>query len=77
MARLIRGQILSLREQEYVLAAQATGAKGRWIITRHLVPNCMSVIFISTALQIPNAIFTASTLRFAAKQGIEILPLWM
>ena len=38
MARLIRGQILSLREQEYVLAAQATGAKGRWIITRHLVP---------------------------------------
>ena len=57
MARLIRGQILSLREQEYVLAAQATGAKGRWIITRHLVPNCMSVIFISTALQIPNAIF--------------------
>ena len=64
MARLIRGQILSLREQEYVLAAQATGAKGRWIITRHLVPNCMSVIFISTALQIPNAIFTESFLSY-------------
>ena len=64
MARLIRGQILSLREQEYVLAAQATGAKGSWIITRHLVPNCMSVIFISTALQIPNAIFTESFLSY-------------
>lgn len=64
IARLVRGQILSLREQEYVLAAQATGAKGRWIITRHLVPNCMSVIFISTALQIPNAIFTESFLSY-------------
>ena len=64
MARLIRGQILSLREQEYVLAAQATGAKGGWIITRHLIPNCMSVVFISTALQIPNAIFTESFLSF-------------
>ena len=44
--------------------SQATGAKGRWIITRHLVPNCMSVIFISTALQIPNAIFTESFLSY-------------
>ena len=57
MARLIRGQILSLREQEYVLSAQATGAKGSWIIRKHLLPNCISVIIISTALQIPNAIF--------------------
>ncbi len=64
MARLIRGQILSLREQEYVLSAQATGAKGRWIIRRHLLPNCISVIIISTALQIPNAIFTESFLSF-------------
>ena len=54
MSRLIRGQILSLKEQEYVLAAQATGASGRWI----------SVIIISTALQIPNAIFTESFLSF-------------
>lgn len=64
MARLIRGQILSLREQEYVLAAQATGAKGKWIITKHLLPNCISVVIISTALQIPNAIFTESFLSF-------------
>lgn len=64
MARLIRGQILSLREQEYVLAAKATGAKGRWIIRKHLIPNCISVIIISTALQIPNSIFTESYLSF-------------
>jgi oligopeptide transport system permease protein len=64
MSRLIRGQILSLREQEYVLASQAAGAKGGWIITKHLLPNCISVVIISTALQIPNAIFTESFLSF-------------
>lgn len=64
MARLIRGQILSLREQEYVLAAQATGAKARWIIRKHLLPNCISVVIISTCLQIPSAIFTESYLSF-------------
>ena len=64
MSRLIRGQILSLREQEYVLAAQASGAKGSWVIRKHLIPNCISVIVISTALQIPNAIFTESYLSF-------------
>ena len=64
MARLIRGQILSLREQEYVLSAQATGARGSWIIRKHLLPNCISVVIISTALQIPNAIFTESFLSF-------------
>lgn len=64
MARLIRGQILSLREQEYVLSARATGASGRWIIMKHLIPNCISVVIISTALQIPSAIFTESFLSF-------------
>ncbi len=64
MSRLIRGQILALREQEYVLAARATGAKGRWIILKHLMPNCISVVIISTALQIPSAIFTESYLSF-------------
>ncbi len=64
MSRLIRGQILSLREQEYVLAAKATGAKASWIITKHLIPNSISVVIISTALQIPNAIFTESYLSF-------------
>ncbi len=64
MSRLIRGQILSLREQEYVLASRAAGAKGSWVIRKHLLPNCISVVIISTALQIPNAIFTESYLSF-------------
>lgn len=64
MSRLIRGQILSLREQEYVLAAQSTGAGAGWIIRKHLLPNCISVVIISTALQIPSAIFTESYLSF-------------
>ena len=64
MARLIRGQILSLREQEYVLSAKASGAKSGWIIIKHLIPNSISVIIISTALQIPSAIFTESYLSF-------------
>ena len=64
MSRLIRGQILSLREQEFVLASKATGAKGSWVIRKHLIPNCISVVIISTALQIPSAIFTESYLSF-------------
>ena len=64
MSRLIRGQILSLKEQEYVLASRAAGAKGGWIIRKHLLPNSISVVIISTALQIPSAIFTESYLSF-------------
>ncbi len=64
MARLIRGQILSLREQEYVLAAKTSGANPGRIIRKHLIPNCISVLIISTALQIPSAIFTESYLSF-------------
>ena len=64
MARLVRGQILSLREQEYVLAAKASGASGKWIIKKHLLPNSIGVIVISVALQIPSAIFTESYLSF-------------
>ena len=64
MARLVRGQILSIKTNEYVLAAQALGAKPGRIIKRHILPNCISVIFISVALQIPSAIFTESFLSF-------------
>ena len=64
MARLIRGQILSIKENEYILAAQAIGAGPGRIIRKHILPNCLSVIIISTALQIPSAIFTESFLSF-------------
>lgn len=64
MARLIRGQILSIKQNEYILAARAIGSKPGRIIKRHILPNCLSVIIISAALQVPSAIFTESYLSF-------------
>ncbi|MBQ3793048.1 MAG: ABC transporter permease [Lachnospiraceae bacterium] len=64
MARLVRGQVLTIKENEYVLAARAIGAKPWRIIRSHILPNCISVIFIAAALQIPSAIFTESYLSF-------------
>ncbi|MBQ1544394.1 MAG: ABC transporter permease [Clostridia bacterium] len=64
MARLVRGQILTIKQNEYVLAARATGAKSGRIIRKHILPNCISVIIIATAMQIPSAIFTESYLSF-------------
>lgn len=64
MARLVRGQILSIKKQEFILAARSMGARNGTIIRKHLVPNCVSVIIVSAALQIPSAIFTESYLSF-------------
>ncbi|MDD3999969.1 MAG: ABC transporter permease [Bacilli bacterium] len=64
MARLIRGQILSIKQNEYILAARAIGASPSRIIRKHLLPNSISVIIISVALQVPSAIFTESFLSF-------------
>lgn len=64
MARIVRGQILSLKEQEYVLAAQVTGA-GKWrILFHHLLPNALGPILIAMTLAIPEAIFTEAFLSF-------------
>lgn len=64
MARQVRGQILSIKEQEYVLASRSIGASASRIIKTHMIPNCLSVIIITAALQIPSAIFTESFLSF-------------
>ena len=64
MARQVRGQILSIKEQEYVLASKAIGASPGRIIRKHMIPNCISVIIIIAAMQIPSAIFTESFLSF-------------
>lgn len=64
MARQVRGQILSLREEDYVTASKASGGKSFWIIFKHLLPNCIGIVIIYTALQIPAAIFTESYLSF-------------
>ncbi len=64
MARIIRGQILQLKEQEFVSAAKALGASSGRIIKRHLLPNCIGQIVVTTCLQIPEAIFLESFLSF-------------
>jgi oligopeptide transport system permease protein len=64
MARIVRGQILSLKEQDYVLAARTIGA-GSWrIIWKHLIPNAMGPIIVTATLNIPQAIFTEAFLSF-------------
>lgn len=64
MARLVRGQMLALKEQEFVWAARAIGVKRGKIITRHLIPNAMGPIIVSMTMMIPSAIFTESFLSF-------------
>lgn len=64
MARLIRGQILQIKNEEYVLAAKTIGTSNGRILRKHIIPNCLSVIIITTALQVPSAIFTESYLSF-------------
>ncbi|GLC28724.1 ABC transporter permease [Clostridium omnivorum] len=64
MARIVRGQVLSLKEQEFVLAAKASGASKKRIILRHLIPNCMGQIVVTLTLSIPEAIFTEAFLSF-------------
>lgn len=64
MARMVRGQVISLKEMEYVTVAKALGAKGSNIIRRHLLPNSMPIIMVTATMQIPQAIFTESFLSF-------------
>ncbi|NLI60921.1 MAG: ABC transporter permease [Clostridiales bacterium] len=64
MARIVRGQILTLKEQEFVTAARALGASHSRIIKNHLLTNCVGTLIVTTTLQIPSSIFTESFLSF-------------
>lgn len=64
MARIIRGQVLMLKQQEYVTASKALGGKNGHIIRKHLLPNCVGQLIVTTCLQIPSAIFLESFLSF-------------
>ena len=64
MARLVRGQVLSLKEQEFILAAKTIGVSKMNIIMKHLIPNAMGPIIVSLTMSIPSAIFTESFLSF-------------
>ena len=64
MARIVRSQIMILKEQEYVTAARALGASSGRIIRKHLLTNCIGTLIVTTTLQIPSSIFTVSFLSF-------------
>jgi len=71
LARLVRGQVLSLKEQEYVLAARTLGASSSRIILRHLIPNAIGIIIVSLTFSVPAAIFAEAFLSFI---GLGIKP---
>lgn len=64
MARMVRSQILMLKESEYVTAARALGVGSGKIIRKHLLTNCIGTLIVTTTLQIPSSIFTESFLSF-------------
>lgn len=64
MARLVRGEVLRIKEQEYVMASKTLGASTWRILSKHLIPNAMGPIIVSLAMSIPSAIFTESFLSF-------------
>lgn len=64
MARIVRGDILQLKQQEFVLAAKALGASKTRILFKHLIPNCIGSIIVTMTLLIPQAIFTESFLSY-------------
>lgn len=76
MARLVRGQFLSLREQDFVIAARALGATPSRIITRYLLPNSLGPIIVSLTLSIPSLILTESTLSFIGLGVKNPVPSW-
>src|SRR5690606_26173071 len=64
LSRLVRAQVLSVREQEYVIAARAVGVKRKNIVFRHILPNVISVILVSATLDFATCMLTEATLSF-------------
>jgi oligopeptide transport system permease protein len=75
-ARLVRGQFLSIREQDFVTAARALGAKPSRLITRYLLPNSIGPIIVALTLSIPSLILTESTLSFIGLGVKAPIPSW-
>ncbi len=75
-ARIVRGEVLALKEREFVLAAKSIGTRGHRIITRHLLPNVMSPIMVSATIGIANAIITESALSFLGLGFPPDFPTW-
>lgn len=75
-ARLVRGQILQIREEGYIAASRLLGAKSRYLIMRHMIPNTMGVILVTITFAVPSAIFTEAFLSFIGMGVAPPTPSW-
>mgnify|MGYP001609359270 CR=1 FL=1 len=76
IARLVRGQILSLKEQDFVVAANAVGASSPRIIMRHLLPNAIGPIIVAVTFGVPRAIFIEAALSYIGVGVADPTPTW-
>ena len=75
-SRLVRGQILQIREQGYIHASQLLGAPTRYLILRHMIPNTLGVVLVTITFAIPSAIFTEAFLSFIGMGVAPPTPSW-
>ncbi len=75
-ARIVRGDVLALKEREFVLAARSIGTSNRRLITRHILPNVLSPIMVSATLGLAAAIITESALSFLGVGFPSDFPTW-
>ena len=75
-ARLVRGQVLKIREQGYIEAARLLGGKPSYLIARHIIPNTMGVILVTLTFAVPSAIFTEAFLSFIGMGVAPPTPSW-
>lgn len=75
-ARIVRSDVLSLKEEDYVVAARSIGTSTPGIMTRHILPNVMSSIIVASALGVASAILTESAISFLGLGFPQDLPTW-
>jgi len=75
-ARLVRGSVLSIKEKEYVEACRALGVRDTWILVRHVLPNCLAPIIVTTTLGVATAIIVEATLSFLGLGTQPPTPSW-
>ncbi|MCZ6890456.1 MAG: ABC transporter permease, partial [Gammaproteobacteria bacterium] len=76
VARLVRGQILQIREEGYISASRLLGAKTNYLVLRHMIPNTMGVILVALTFAVPGAIFTEAFLSFIGMGVAPPTPSW-
>ena len=75
-ARLMRGQVLSIRQMEYITAARAVGVRDRRILWRHVLPNTVSLALVKASLDVGNVIIIAAALSFVGLGAVPPTPEW-